>query len=165
MSEQSRYWNELVFLKRDAVYMRFYAEQSERFDRSVEIIKAVAGVGSLGSWAIFQTYPFIWSTIIVLSQLLTALKDVLPYKTTLKATSVLANELDLLALQAEADWFGVANGQLDEEQIHNLRMSFKRHVNAVERESFGVRQLATNAKLVAKANLVAENYFATYNDE
>lgn len=164
MSEQARYWNAMVDLKRDAIYMRLYAERSESIDRAIEIVKAAAGVTSLGAWGVFQVYPFLWSCIIVASQVLTAWKGLLPYNKTFKSTSSLANDLDILALQAETDWFGVANGRLGEEQIHDLRMAFKRKVQEAGRKRFGETQLPTKSRLVAKADLAATEYFATYGD-
>jgi len=165
MSEQSRYWNEMVDLKRDAIYMALYAQRTETIDRWIEGTKAVAGVGSLGSWAYFKTYPEIWASIIVISQVFAALKEQLPYKKTLKSTSGLCNDLSALLLSAENDWFDVANGSLENEQIHKLRMALKRKIFEASKARFGDGQLATKTRLVEKANLAAAEYFATYIDE
>ncbi len=165
MSEQARYWNAMVDLKRDAIYMRLYAERTESIDRWIEGIKAIAGVGSLGSWVVFKVYPEVWGFIIVLSQVFTALKEQLPYNRTFKATSKLTQDLEGLMLQAETDWFGVANGRLDEEQIHEARMILKRKVQEASKVRFGDSQLRTKPRLVEKANLEAVEYFATYLGE
>jgi hypothetical protein len=145
--------------------MRLYAERTESIDRWIEGIKAVAGVGSLGSWVVFKVYPEVWGFIIVLSQVFTALKEQLPYNRIFKATSKLSKDLDGLVLQAESDWFEVANGRLDEEQIHKRRMVLKRKVQEAGTARFSDSQLRTKPYLVAKADLAASEYFATYTGE
>ena len=89
---QRRYWKELFQLRVHVNYLELYMEHSELIDKSINIFLAVTSSTSICGWAIWNKYSFVWAVIIAASQLINAVKQFLPYRTRLKATSTLSVE-------------------------------------------------------------------------
>ncbi len=93
MDVQRRYWQELSDLKRDARYIDLYHARTERTDRWLSILAAVTSSASIGAWAVWQHLGPAWAFIIAASQVLSAVKEHLPYSKRLKALGALSPEL------------------------------------------------------------------------
>ena len=159
---QQQYWNELVRLKRDALYVSFYHEQVEKIERRLNIFAAVASLGAMTAWAAKHELAVVWGGIILLSQLLTAIRPHLPYRTQLKALSTLGPDLDALALVAETDWLKVARLSLDDDEIYKRTMVFKKKAMDAQERSFKGMSLPRNDALSARAESAANNYVQLY---
>ena len=81
---QQRYWKELYQLKVHTNYLELYLESSTNVDRGMNIFLAITSSSSICGWAVWQQYSFVWGAAIAASQLITAIKGFLPFKSTEK---------------------------------------------------------------------------------
>ena len=73
------YWNELYVLQVQIGYLARVLARTERTDRGVRGFLAVTSTASAAGWAIWREWAFTWGVIIAASQVVNALRDVLPY--------------------------------------------------------------------------------------
>jgi hypothetical protein len=158
MDVQRRYWQEFVDLKRNAFYIDLYHAKVERVDRTLGMFSAIASSASIGAWAIWRDVAGLWALVIALSQVLSAIKEYLPYKSRLRGLGSLGKDLNALALSAENDWFKVSQGFLTEQQIHELQMVLKGKIQAATNNGFPNSSLPEDKFLLEKAEAAVQLY-------
>ena len=151
MGVQSRYLDTFAGLKRDAIYINIYHAKTEKFDRRLNVFSALTLSGAIGGWAIWQQLHWLWAVAIAGSQVLSAAKPYLPYRTRLKALSGLGTNLEALALTAESDWFKVSEGLLTAEEVHELTIILKRKLHSATKKNFLGMSLPDDEGLLAHA--------------
>jgi hypothetical protein len=72
------YWNQLVLVKVVACYVRRYRDEQGRWINWIGIFKAVVTSSTIGAWAIWKDYAFVWAVLFGVAQLLDAAKDYIP---------------------------------------------------------------------------------------
>lgn len=159
---QERFWRELDQLKVHVYYLELYLEKTERIERGLNIILAIASSGSIAGWAIWQKYQIAWAFVIALSQLIHAIKPHLPFSKRLKALNALTNDLESLFLSMENHWFNVSEGRLSEEEIHKLHMQIKGTRRQLIQKHIGSESLPKNGKLLAQAVTSTKTYFLNF---
>jgi hypothetical protein len=162
---QKRYWKELFALRVHVNYLELYMEESELKDKTINIFLAVTSSSSICGWAIWNKYSFIWAIIIAASQLINVVKQFLPYRTRLKATSGAIRELEELSTFAEMKWFDVAEGKLKKEEINKLQFEIRSKKTKTVQKHFGIITLPTKEKLFNKAKKSAEIYINNFYGE
>ena len=162
---QRRYWKELFELRVHVNYLEKYMEQSEFIDKFINFFLAVTSNGSICSWGIWREYNYIWAVIIAASQLINVLKQFLPYRTRLKATSGIMRELDELSIFAEKKWFYVAEGKLKNEEINELQFEIRSNKTKSVHKYLGINTLPTKDKLLNKAKEKAKTYIKNFYGE
>lgn len=155
---QQRYWELLKDTKTQVVYLQYYAVQSEKIDKFVNIFLAITSSSSIAAWAIWQQYQFIWAVIIALSQIITAIKPLLPFKKRLLAISLLNNQIQIISLSLERHWYNVAEGELSDKEIHDLTIDLKEQKNAAEIKALHGMTLPKSSSLLANAEKEADIY-------
>ncbi|HVA97588.1 MAG TPA: hypothetical protein VNG53_01735 [Bacteroidia bacterium] len=74
--------------------LTYIVDKFQKRERNINIILAIASSTSIGAWALWKQFPFLWSGIIVSSQVLAAIKSYLPYNKYVK-------EINLKLLRVE----------------------------------------------------------------
>jgi hypothetical protein len=161
---QKKYWNQLKELRVHVYYVQLYAEQQSRYDHWLNIFLAVTSSSSIAAWAIWTEYQMVWACIIASSQVIAAVKHLLPYKKRLNALNKLGDILSLIALKAEKDWFYVSEGTWDEEQIHSRWVALKEDALSAENKSLNGVTIPKNKRLLIIAENDADVYLnSAYN--
>jgi hypothetical protein len=155
---QQKYWNQLKELKVHVYYVQHYAVKQSRYDQLVNIFLAITSSSSIAAWAIWKEYQFIWACIIAASQVISAVKPLLPYKKRLAALNKLGDMLSLIALKAEKDWFYVAEGKWDEELIHTNWATLKEDALSVENKCLNGITLPKDNAMLRIAEQDADTY-------
>ena len=158
---QEQYWKEIYQLKTHIGFLELLLERAEMKDRGLKIVAAIASSSSIGAWAIWKEYSYLWAGIIAFSQVMSAVTPYFPYKRQIKAYSSLLHELEELMIQAEFKWHSVSEGELTKAEIHKIRFdirtakrkSLKKHIQTT---------IPTDSKLHAKAELSARSYFNNF---
>ena len=101
----------------------------------------------------------------MIAQLITAVKEYMPYKKRLNALSTLSNDLNYFAIVMENDWFKVSHGLLTDEEVHDLHMAMKRRINDATTKSFLNASLPEDERLLKRADLDTQNYVKTFFGE
>ncbi|WP_342727330.1 hypothetical protein AAFG07_11290 [Bradyrhizobium sp. B097] len=165
MDMQRIYWQELVTLKRDARYIDLCLGRTETIDRTIKATLAIAASSSIGGWAIFKDYSFVWAFIVAGSQVLQVVKEYLPYKTRLRALAGLSQDLNAISLAAEDNWYRVSKGLVYDEDIHDLRFAFKKRISAALQKAFPAAGLPVNKRLEKQADEEVQAYFSIYQNQ
>lgn len=160
---QEKYWKYMVQIKAWIFYLDLYAEDSYKWDKRINVFGAIASSTSIAAWAIWQELSFLWSVIIAISQVLTAIKGFLPYSKRLKVLVPFMEDMKFLYNKIEYNWFMVASGEMTEEEINELLYTFKNEFSNIENKNLKEETLLENYdfKKMAdeKTNLYFENNF------
>lgn len=165
VNAQTQYWYNFATIKNNSIYINRYHAKVEKFDRKLKIFTAITSSSSIAAWAIWKDWSFVWSIIIAASQILTAVKPLLPFKERLRALSLFGTELDALALAAEEGWFAVSHGRLTDEEIHKKTMALKKKVHTAQYTAFRNMSLPEDANLLIIAEKEAMDYMTTIAEE
>ena len=158
---QEQYWKELYQLKTHIGFIERLLERAESRDRALMIFLAITSSSSIGAWAIWNHLSLFWASIIAGSQVISAIKPFLPYKTRIKAYSALVSELEELMIQAEFKWHSISEGNLTASEINKARFeirlqkqkSLKKHIQTT---------IPPNSKLHANAESSARDYLNNF---
>ena len=149
----------MVQIKAWTFYLDIYAEDSYKWDRRINIYGAIASSSSIAAWTIWRNWSFIWAAIIAISQVLTAIKQYLPFGRRLKYLQPFIEDMKLLYLKMEYDWYKVAAGELSETEINGLLYSYKKEYSGIESKYLKEEILVENVKYKNKADIKTEEYF------
>ena len=114
---QAKYWRYMVQIKAWTFYLNLYIEDSYKWEKRVNVFSAIASSTSIAAWVIWQELSFVWSVIIAISQVLTAIKEFMPYSKRLKFLVPFMEDLKFLYNKIEYNWFKVSEGKLKEEEM------------------------------------------------
>jgi len=122
---QEQYWKELHQLKAHICFIELLLEKAEKIDRFIKGIIAVSSSTSIGAWAIWNQYSWLWAGIIAFSQIVSAVNPFLPYSSRIKEYTALLNEFEEIMIQAEFKWHPIAEGQFTANKINKARFEIK----------------------------------------
>ncbi|MEJ2498874.1 MAG: hypothetical protein P8Y49_05730 [Sulfurovaceae bacterium] len=159
---QERYWQELYDLKVHVTYLEVYLMGTEKIDKLINAFLAVASSASIAGWVIWKEYQFIWASIIVLSQFITAIKSFLPYSSRIKSISKILKEMELLSIEYEEKWFYIADGRKTEEEINTLRFELKKNKSKIMRKYFITSVLPDNKNYLQEAERLTQDSLNNY---
>lgn len=156
---QKKYWNYMVQIKHWFFYVDLYVEDSYKWDRHMNILSAIASSTSIAAWAIWQELSFIWSLIIAMSQLLSAVKPFLPFNRRQKTLVPFMEELKFLYNTMEYNWYKVSVGELSEDEINELLLRFKNEFTSIENKTLKEEILLERNDFKLKADIKTDLYF------
>lgn len=157
--QQQLYWREMIELKVAAAYIRRYRDDVGTWMTRLDTLKAIASSGGIAAWAIWRQYAFVWGTIIALSQVADALKEVFPFAKVHKAAGDHSAALSSMLIDAQLEWENISCGQYTEQQISIRRHKLMKPQLDAERKAFP-NGLGGNDRLFADAQAEAKEYFA-----
>jgi hypothetical protein len=97
-------WALLCDIKYKSYLSSILVYKYQRWDRNVNLYVAIASSSSVASWIIWSKYQLVWSTIIVISQLLTVIKPHIPFFKYVKELNQCSQKLDILSIDIEKLW-------------------------------------------------------------
>lgn len=156
---QEKYWRYMVQIKSWLFYLDIYEENSYKWEKNINIFSAVVSSTSIAAWAIWQQFSYVWSVIIAVSQVLTAIKSFLPYNTRRKVTISFLEDLKLLYNKIEYNWFKVSDGELTEEEINEMLFIFKDEYTNIENKNLKEETLPENERFMKIAAQKTDQYF------
>lgn len=156
---QEKYWKYMVQIKAWTFYLDLYEESSYKWDKRIKIFSAVVSSSSIAAWAVWNELSYVWSVIIAVSQVLSAVKDFLPYSNRLKVIVPFKDDLKFLYNKIEFNWFNVASGELTEEEINKMLFDFKDEFANIENKNLKEEILLDNETFKEKADEKTELYF------
>lgn len=156
---QEKYWRYMVRIKSWLFYLDIYEENSYKWEKNINIFSAVVSSTSIAAWAIWQQFSYVWSVIIAVSQVLTAIKSFLPYNTRRKVTISFLEDLKLLYNKIEYNWFKVSDGELTEEEINEMLFIFKDEYTNIENKNLKEETLPENERFMKIAAQKTDQYF------
>jgi hypothetical protein len=159
MSEQNRYWQYFVETYGHSRYLHKYYEKCERIDRAISIFMAIATNGSVAGWLIWKHVAWVWAVVIAVSQLINAVKGLLPYSKRKELLRDASQSYAQLVTGIEGDWHSVKSGSLSEAKISKRILKFKTKQDGIENKIFQKGILPEEKRLLSEAKEDTKNHF------
>lgn len=159
---QQHIWVQLYRMKTHAVYADLLLAKTEAVDRSIKIFLAIVSSGSIAGWAIWKNADFLWGVIIAASQVLSAIREYLPYKERMKALSALARELDELATHTEIKWLEITAGELTDKEMRKLHADMLIKASGAAQKHFPNSAIPNVPTLMSEAEATATRYLEAH---
>jgi hypothetical protein len=115
------YWKQFAQPKSAAICIRLSRNRLARSVRTVELIKVFGSSGAIAGWVVWKDWPMLWSGIIAAAQLLDATKHVFPFARLHKAAGEMTVALELLCIDAEAEWAEIESANMPDTAITERR--------------------------------------------
>lgn len=157
---QQKYWNYMVQVKAWIFYLDIYAEHSYKWNNRINMYGAIASSSSIAAWAIWREWSYLWAFVIAIAQVLTAIKEFLPFSKRLKLLQPFIDDMKLLYLKMEFDWYKVAEGEVPESEINKLLFEYKKEYSDIESKYLKDEMLIENLDYKEQADQKTEYYFA-----
>lgn len=157
---QQTYWSKMYNYKYSFFYLAQHFQKNVKTDRTIKIISAIASSTAIGAWATWTNLAFFCGFIIVVSQVVTAVNEFLPYKKRIPELSTMLAQLSALYIEVEREWFNVSSGEYTEEEINTLTYDFAQRWSEIDSKFFTEDALPVDDELKAKAESEAKKYFA-----
>ncbi len=107
---------------------------------------------------------FVWASIIAVSQVINAIRHLLPFQKRIKALSGFTRDIEVLLLHAEGEWYDVGEGRLENEEIHKAQMEIKDRKRKSHDQHMKALHLPERPKLLELAEEKAKLYFKNFYD-
>jgi hypothetical protein len=142
-----------------------YRNRLARQVRAVELVKAIGSGGAIAGWVIWKDWPLLWAGIIAASQFLDATKHVFPFARLHRSASDLSVALDLICIDAEAEWEAIYPGRISDAGITERRARLARVQIEAEHRHFP-DGFDPGRRLIESAKRQARDYVvATYGED
>lgn len=156
---KKRYWRFMSEKKYYLEYIGLHHHRNVVIERWLNIFLAVISTGSVAAFFAWEKYAWIWGTIIILSQAVTAAKPYLPFYNRI-------NELDKALIvfgslydKIEEKWYTIQNDNLSDEKINKLLYKYNKQWNKEDAKYLIKDSLPRKEKFVKQADDQANNYF------
>lgn len=156
---QEQYWSYMVQTKFSVYYLDNYAENIYKKERNINVFCAIASSASIAAWAVWTEWAYVWGFIIAISQVLTSVKEYFPYARQLKMLKHFVEEMKMIYINIEQEWFRVAEGNLTENEINKLLFMYKKKVTELESKYLSENILVENLEYAKKADKQCTEYF------
>jgi hypothetical protein len=133
---QQNYWNQLVLLKTIACFVRRYRDEQGRWITRIGIFKAVVTSGTIGAWAIWKDYAFIWGVLLGVAQVLDAAKEFIPQTTNRRGAAECVTVLETMLIDAQFEWYEIFAGKHQAGEIMERWRKLARFMTETEENSF-----------------------------
>jgi hypothetical protein len=161
---QNRYWKYMVQLKADSYYTGTYVAESESNDSRITIFGAIMASGSVSAWAIWKQFDILWAILVAASQVLTVIKQYLPYKKRIAPMRAVSYLYEEIFLEAESHWLDIAEGNKSESEINAIMTELKTAQLKAWKKSIGDITIPHHVGTRKKADKLTADYFSqAYN--
>jgi hypothetical protein len=127
--------------------------------RLINVLLAITSSGAIAAWAVWKEFPVVWAAVIAISQVITAVKPLLPYEKRIEIIYDMINQLTGICNELESKWYYVANGSLTEEEINELSYKYEKRWDDIESKNLKGDSIPSNGYLAHIANTKKEEYF------
>lgn len=145
------YCKEFCNLHKNSTYIALYCIETENLDWRLNVFTALVSSGAISSWVIWNQLGWLWGALIAISQIIQAIKPLIPYSERLKRLHILSADLSLLKISAEEDWYRISNGLTNASETMALYSELQRKIHHVIAKSFSNTTLPLNSRLDAIA--------------
>ena len=159
MDATDRYWNLFCQIHAKKIFINKVLIRNRLIDKWLNSILAIASSSAIASWAFYQNYPLFWSAVIVISQVITALKPILPLNNNIESLENIKLSISLLQLEMENKWFLIENSMLEFKEINDLVISFQKEILTLEDLHLKKVDLEGYKKLKEETIIETEQYY------
>lgn len=122
---RDRLWHSLQNAKFKAGYLCELSKKASTWGNVYSFILALGSAGSVAAWTVWDEIPYVWASIVGLSQILHVAKPYIPFLRYEKEYMELCFKYEFLFLKYEKLWFrnekGAEDGDCLEKEFYDLR--------------------------------------------
>ena len=149
-------------LKQRAELCKLLAAKYSKRKRWLSVFLAILSSGSLGGWVIWRELALMWTTIIVISQVLTVVRPYVPYNKYVKKCRHHGADCEKLLKKMEGIFPIINTYNMESKEIEIEWIEHRRKYENSERYRFSSVEFPIDEKLNIKAEENSENYFNKY---
>lgn len=165
MDIQRFYWTEMTEVRNKIYYIDIYLSYMRKLNTAIKIITAIASSISIGAWAIWSKYSFIWSLIIAVSQVTNIIFSCISLDKQIKTINSFLSSLLLIGQEFQNNWFFVSNGLISAEEINAKLNELKiKYINLLNKHTTDI-DIGSCKYISKKAELMTKEYFNYFYDE
>lgn len=162
LTSEERFWNLFTQYTTRGFYLEEVANRSEIIERWLNGVLAFTSSASIATWAIWKEYPMVWGGIIALSQIIQAIKPILPYRTRQTRAMAALHLVEPVLLTMEEDWYKLSYGSMSAKKLEERIIHHKRALQKIEAEQFKDSRLPPNGELKKRAEQATEKYLKEF---
>jgi len=133
---QETYWRQLVTCKVVSCYVRLYRDGQAKWINGTGIFKAVVTSSTIGAWAIWRDYAFVWGVLLAAAQIVDAVKEYMPQTKDRRQASEFIQAMESLIIDARFEWFAVSTGDYTAAEIMERWRKLSRLMHEIETKYF-----------------------------
>ena len=157
-------WRLFIEFKFKECYLERYCAYCKHWNDGNAIGCFLTSSASVAGWALWTHVPWLWSTIIVLSQIVQIIKPFLPYEKNMDALKYLIPELSSLVIELENTWRKTRYSSPDE--LSDLLRQYRNRYNRMEMKYLGTSIIPRIERVDQDATESSQLFFSTnYNTE
>lgn len=156
------FWRALFVLKFQELYLEKYLRRATRIDTALSIAVALISAGSVSAWVVWQRVPLLWSSLVMLMQILQIVKPFLPYARRAAALRYFIPEQRALVLDAEMFWLQAEHGKCTDDDYITRLHSFRKQYLEAECKYLGSELLPKIKRLMKSAEAETENHLRLF---
>jgi len=160
---QERYWSFLSQKKYELVYYELYFNRAVKTGRTIKIATTITSIITLGLWAMLGVNSIWYSVIIIGTQIISVLNDLLPYQRRVDELSEIRARLKVVYSEIEHNWLRIAGGCTTDDETNEIRTDLSRKWDSIENLFLQKDSLPRVKRLLQKAddekNKYIENTF------
>lgn len=111
---RDRIWTNLVNSKFKCNYIGYLIDEYQKISLSVNIFLTIISLSSVSAWAIWNVFPWLWSILIAISNILLVLKPLLAYDKKIKELREKLAILEDIQVEYERLWYLSESNTIDE---------------------------------------------------
>lgn len=154
---RNQIWAELCNIRYKGYCLNFLMGKFQKLDRNINIFLAIASSGSIAAWAVWDSSPLIWGTIIALSQVITVIKPYFPYYKYVKELNTKQLKIEVLNIEFERLWYKIQNKLITTEQSADTYFEYKKEITQILNFNDDII-FDIDSKIQNKSNLKMKNY-------
>lgn len=155
---RDKFWSLFIELKFKSYYLDRYKAHAHRTDNVLSGVSLFTSAASISAWQIWQIAPWLWSAILVISQLLQVFKPKFPYAKRLGGLRYACPELRDLLIDLDKDWNHSEIHDASDDDYLNLIEKYERSSSQIVKKYLGSDELPR----VRYANNAAETDCKSY---
>lgn len=150
-------WSTFVDLKFKIYCLSHLIKKYQTWERNINVVLALVSSSSIATWVIWQMYPKVWASIIVVSQVISVVKPYFPYYKFVKEMNEKSVRLELLCLDFEHLWYLSSNYKISEDETNAKFLDLKKIL--VQELKFSDETLFdVNKSILEKSHQEVQNY-------
>ncbi len=131
---RDRVWNTLVNVKFKALYTNECSVKADSYGRLYSFFLAFASASSVAAWSVWDSYPFVWATIVGVSQIMHVAKPYIPFIKNDREFLKMSASFEKLYLDLERLWYAIESEKIEHESAENTFYSFREKIVSIEHD-------------------------------
>lgn len=144
-------------------YYDCYKTRCEKIYKRMNLFLACASCAGIAAWGIWDQYPAVWAMLLAFSQIVSVMRDNLPFVSESIQLRFFIPELQNILIEIEREW-NKLDGKSDTE-IASLIFYYENKISQIENNYISGLTLAKNKKCAKEATEEQKAFFSFYELE